>query len=264
MAETVRYEIEAGIARITLIAGESGNALNADSLTALSRALARAEGDPGCRAIVLCAEGADFCSGLDLTAVLADPTAIDPKIFRSFVDCLTIICHSPRPVIAGICGSVKGGGVGLAAACDLVIAAETATFMLPEVIIGMIPALIAPFLLRRLTLAQIRYLTLSSRSLDAQEAKALGLVDEVAASGLQAVLEKQIRRILRSSPLALAQSKRYFELLDPQDLNCNTAVALAQLEFWVKQPEVLDGLRAFAEGFSPSWFVKIGNQATAS
>jgi methylglutaconyl-CoA hydratase/polyketide biosynthesis enoyl-CoA hydratase PksH len=255
MTETVRCEIEPGIARITLAAAQSGNALNADSLHALREALAQAEGDEGCRTIVLSAEGSDFCSGLDLTTALAEPAGRDPRIFQDFIDCLMTIRRSSRPVIASISGNVKGGGVGLAAACDLVIAGEGATFMLPEVVIGMIPALIAPFLLTRLTLAQIRYMTLSSRSFTAKEANTLGLVDEVASGGLVSTTKRQIRRILRSSPQALTQSKRYFERLDSQDLNRHTAMAKAELESWVKCPEVLNGLRAFAEGFSPPWFM---------
>src|SRR4051794_17851779 len=80
---------------------------------------------------------------------------------RELLECLTLICNVPCPVIASIQGQVMGGGVGLVAACDIALSEDHVTFSLPEVTVGMIPALITPFLCRRLTLGRIQYLALS-------------------------------------------------------------------------------------------------------
>ncbi|MEH2207649.1 MAG: enoyl-CoA hydratase/isomerase family protein [Nostoc sp.] len=261
IVEAVRYKIDSGVAQIALVQPQTGNALNPSLINQLSQALQAAIADSSCRAIVLRAEGTDFCKGLDLEWILQQGGRPQIELFQSFVDCLQLICHSRLPVIACVEGNVTGGGLGLVAACDLVIANENVIFMLPEVIIGMIPALIAPFLLRRLTIAQLKYLTLSSRGIDSLEAKAFGLVDEVATEGMAITLNRQLQRLFRSSPEAIAASKQYFEQLYGSDLQRQTNIALNQLVSWLAQPGALEGIQSFTEGFSPPWFQKYRGKA---
>jgi enoyl-CoA hydratase/carnithine racemase len=126
--------------------------------------------------------------------------------------------------------------------------------MLPEVILGMIPALITPFLLQRMPIGRIRYMALSSRSLTAEEAHWSGLVDEVAVPDLHVAIEKQLRRILRSSPDALAAAKAYLGQLQKGERIRQTDAAIATLVSWLERPGATEGIRAFANGFSPPWF----------
>jgi len=259
MSNIVQVDNDAGVTWLTLCTPQVGNVLNAALIAALQGALAQANGDPACRVIVLRAQGADFCKGLDLAWTVAQQGQPDGAFLQNVVDMLTAITTADKPVIAYVEGAVSGGGVGLVAACDLVFAGAQATFMLPEVIIGMIPALITPFLLRRMPLAHVRYLTLSSRSLAATEAKGFGLVDEVAdatAETLAHLLEKQLQRLFRSSPAALAESKRYFQQLEQGQLAQQTALARRHLAAWLAQPTVATGLQSFVEGFSPDWWAK--------
>jgi methylglutaconyl-CoA hydratase/polyketide biosynthesis enoyl-CoA hydratase PksH len=149
-----------------------------------------------------------------------------------------------------------GGGAGLTAACDLVLCSREATFSLPEVMVGMIPALIAPFLLRRMSLARVRYLALSSRRIGAEEAREYGLVDQVATEGMQKALEAQLQRLFCSAPAALSQVKEYFDRLDGSDFHQQRQAAADELDQWLGRPRVLEGVRTFAQGFSPQWFEK--------
>ena len=179
---------------------------------------------------------------------------------HTFIDCLTLIARSSRPVIACVEGKVTGGGLGLVAACDLVLATSNASFMLSEVIVGLIPALIAPFLRRRLSSARVRYMTLSSRAINADEAWQFGLVDEVAKEGMMRALDRQLKRLFRSNPSALAESKRYFAELDGTTLERQVEIALKHATSWLSQPEVVEGMQSFVDGFSPPWWQKYSKQ----
>lgn len=254
MSTVIQYQNQSGVARIRLAAADSGNALNLPLVEQLSHAIQDASNDEGCRVITISAEGPDFCRGLDLEQVMDSDGKVDPALFQLFLDCLLLICESGKPVIACVEGNVSGGGVGLVAACDMVLAQQEVTFMLPEVIVGMIPALIGPFLLRRLTPARARYMALSSRGIKAPEANLFGLVDEVVTQRMSATLNRQLKRLFRSNPLALAESKHYFDKLENKTLRQQTDFAKKQLISWLSQPEVIAGLQTFAEGFSPPWF----------
>jgi enoyl-CoA hydratase/carnithine racemase len=204
---------------------------------------------------VISAAGPDFCKGMDFDFVLSRSSSLK-KVSAPFVECLMLISSSSKPVIGCVEGTVAGGGVGLVAACDLVIANESASFTLPEVIVGMIPALITPFLLRRMAPARVQYLALSSRTLSAMEAKTSGLVDELAEGGIHDVLRNQLQRLFRSSPAGLLEVKRYFDRLRGDQLRRDIQTALEQFDAWVEQPGVIESVRTFAEGFTPPWFQK--------
>jgi len=252
----VQCEIEAAVAYVALSAPASGNALNVAMLEGLKRALAQATSDASCRAIVIAAEGDHFCRGLDLEAALSESGLPDEAFVKLSLECLSRIRSARLPVIACVQGAVTGGGLGLVAACDIVIAEPQAVFMLSEVIVGMMPALIAPFLLRRLTPARLSYLAQSSRGIRGVEAREFGLVDELAEEGASGALHRQLQRILRSSPEALAESKRYIDALTSRDLAFQIDAATAQLLAWLSRPDVGQGIRAFAEGGVPPWFQK--------
>lgn len=257
MLSTVDYCLDDSVAWIKLIDIERGNPLNRSSLTALKAALEKAQGDSNCRTIVLSHSGDSFCSGMDFEAVFSPDLKLDTQSLRIFQDCLFLLKNSLQPVICCVRGNVTGGGLGLVAACDLVLASYGSRFMLSEVVVGMVPALITPFLKLRLSRSQIQYLTISSKGVLAADAKSLGLIDEIVAPGeLTGVLKAQLQRLMRSSPEAIAASKLYFSTLMAENLQQESEMAMECLLTWFQQPGIAEAIRDFGEGFSPPWFKK--------
>ncbi len=134
------------------------------------------------------------------------------------------------------------------------IAAGHVTFMLPEIIIGMIPALITPFLLRRMTPGSLRYLAISAKRINAQEAKNFGLIDEIALPEMEEALNKQIQRLFRVSPRAVAETKKYINSFSDENLERQKSEAMSALISWLSTPESINGIKAFATGCAPVWF----------
>nr|AIR74915.1 enoyl-CoA hydratase/isomerase-like protein [Chondromyces crocatus] len=258
VGERVRAVREGSVTRVTLTHPSTGNALDCAALEQLVGALRAAVSDAACRALVVSSVGPRFCSGADVFTQADDAPEREASM-RAFVECMTLLCASSMPTIACVEGDALGGGVGLAAACDIVLASEEVTFTLSEVIFGMIPALITPFLLRRLTLGRLRYMMVSSRAIPAREAREAGLVDEVVPGGeMEATLARQLGRIGRSSPPAIATGKAYLDGFGPGGLEARTSAAMALQQEWLKRPEVMEGIQMFADGFSPPWFEKLG------
>jgi enoyl-CoA hydratase/carnithine racemase len=256
----VAFEVDSQAALLTLTNGAGGNLLNGESLEALQAAVSRASADPDVRAVVLRSEGGPFCLGMDLgllQAAHADPE-LGKRTVALYVDLLSSIQASPKPVIALVQGAVKAGGIGLAGACDIVLAADSATFEFSEVILGLIPANVIPFLAGvRVPVQTLKHLVLTARTLSAREALRLNLADEVfpedqLAAGAKAVL----KAVFRASPRALAETKRFFGLLAGEDRERVRDLAQAKLLELIRDPEVLQAIRAWQDGMTPAWFAK--------
>jgi enoyl-CoA hydratase/carnithine racemase len=222
---------DGGVASVTLASLDTGNALDARMVVSLHEALTEAVHYPGTRAIVIRAEGPSFCSGLAREAAYHQGEVQHALIAR-FEACLTLLGTSPAPTIACVEGVAAGGGVGLAAACDLVLAGPEARFSLPEARFGLIPATIAPYLLRRLTPARFRALALSLRAIGADEGLTLGLVDERVEAPVEAALTHRLRQILKAMPEALSAIKG---LADAPDAPGEGGARLAA---WLERPDV--------------------------
>ncbi|MBM4131484.1 enoyl-CoA hydratase/isomerase family protein, partial [bacterium] len=164
------------------------------------------------RVVVLRASGAVFCAGAhlgemaaagraDLEANLAAATRLG-EMFRAVHDC-------PAPVVARVQGGAFGGGAGLAAACDVVVAGPAARFCFSETRLGLVPGVISPLVVERTGPARARDLFLTARAVDAAEAARLGLVDRLAAAGgLDAAVEAVVDDLLKAGPAALGEAKR--------------------------------------------------------
>jgi enoyl-CoA hydratase/carnithine racemase len=256
MQRAVRFTITDGVCHVALAAGANGNAINFDLIDGLTEAIDAAEGDETCRAVVLSAEGAAFCRGLDLEAFFVRGTLPERSRLRRLPACLARIRRARLPVIACVDGEVTGGGVGLVAACDLVLATGEARFMLSETIVGLVPATIVPFLLLRIGPARLRSMTLGTRGIPAAEAHTYGLVDELAEDGLDRALSAQLKRVFRSSPHALAEAKRYYDGLSAADFDQQIENGLDQFTRWLAREEVAQGVQMFGEGVAPPWFAR--------
>jgi methylglutaconyl-CoA hydratase len=213
--------------------------------------------DDGVRVVVLTGEGDFFCAGADIGYMretveysykenLADARGL-AAMFRAVEEC-------PKPVVAAVKGAAIGGGVGLVAAVDVAVAEEGTVFAFTEVRLGISPATIAPFVLRKIGYSHTRALFLAGGRFDAEKAQMIGLVHDVAQSGeLNAVVEEAGSRLLKGGPEALASTKALLRELrnaPPCEVTEITARRIVELR---AGEEGQEGLRAFLDKREPAW-----------
>ena len=255
----IALDIDArGIATLTLNRPEKHNALDGATLAQLHEALLRVEQDAAVRALVLTGAGVSFCAGADIAHMrsMLDATEqqnIDDALLLA--NCLRTLDELPKPVIARINGNVFGGGVGLVACADIAIAVDSAKFALTEVRLGLVPAVISPYVVRAVGSRQARRLFLTAAAITAEQARAVQLVHFVTASEhLDTEVESQMDLILRGGPNALAVAKKLVrDVTDIEDrgrLSQETAALLASLRV---SAEGKEGLSAFLERRNPNW-----------
>jgi enoyl-CoA hydratase/carnithine racemase len=228
--------------------------LTVASLEALSLSLDEAAADGEARGWVLhgTATGV-FCRGMDMT-VFAEGSVDASVSLRQFASCISRLRRAPRPTIAVVDGEVMGGGVGLAAACDVVIATPSSTFALPEALFGLLPGVVLPVLIERLTPQQARLMTLRGRTHDAAWAEKHGLADEIVpADQLERAASRTMRELSRTSPARVLGLRSWIhELvnLEPDAALARGAAVTANL---VRDPEVREAVRTFVEDGTPPW-----------
>jgi methylglutaconyl-CoA hydratase len=252
MTELVHLEIADGIATITLDSPHNRNALSAQLRGELRDHLSTAIDSEDARVIVLTHTGRVFCAGADLKesrGASAQSQGVNevPALFQR-------IWTSPKPVVARLAGPVRAGGTGLAASCDIVIAAEEVDFAFTEVRIGVIPAVITVPLVPKLDPTQLHELSLTGETFDAHRAARIGLVNSVVpADQLDAEVRRYTDMLRLGAPGALAGTK---ELLR-RPVTTTMADDLARLsEFSAAVfagEEGQEGIRAFGEKRKPSW-----------
>jgi enoyl-CoA hydratase/carnithine racemase len=244
----VRCEEGELVWRLFLGTGPGGHvALDPAGIEALAEAVEQAVA-AGARALVIRSEGAEFCAGMDLAAALrSEPEAMRAAMER-FAGCLELLASAPTATIAVVEGAASGGGVGLAAACDLVIAGPGASFALPELRYGLVPAVILPALEARLGARRTRRLALTGEVVAPAEAAPWGLVDVVAD-----VAAAALRSLLRSLPQAVAALKR---ITGPAGQG-----GVAQTAADLSDPELRAALTALlTDGQAPPWFARLKGQ----
>ena len=187
------------------------NAIDAAMMAEFFAAINKLARDPQVRAIVLAAEGKSFCAGADLAWMQAQFAASREERIneaRKFALMLKALNEVPKFTLARVHGPVFGGGIGLIAACDCVIASETATFALTEARLGLIPAMISPYVMAKIGEGGARRM-MSGRKFGVAEAMALGLVSKVAAD-LDGAIEAELEAMLQCATPALAAAKSLF------------------------------------------------------
>ncbi|MBN1271374.1 MAG: enoyl-CoA hydratase/isomerase family protein [Candidatus Aminicenantes bacterium] len=255
----VKTRIDSSLALLTLTDGREGNRLNLERLEELSSSMDAAFDDKNVRVVLLRSNGPAFCLGMDLERLMANQAEKHLEEAVSLYSSLLIgIIEAPKPVIALVQGDVKAGGVGLAAACDIVVTADDASFELPEVFLGLIPANVLPFLLLlRMTPSKARYVTLTGKKLQAEEARLCGLADEVfPRQDLEKELKSIIKRLMRASPQALARIKRFTGEMISEMLRKKCGEARKELIELVNDEKVAAAIKSFLNGGTPPWFVK--------
>jgi methylglutaconyl-CoA hydratase len=243
--EALRVERDDAVLHVTLARPERRNAFDAALIAELTEAFADV-GDA--RAVVLAGEGSSFCAGAD---VEWQRSAIDLSYDENVEDALRLyrmleaIDSCPAPVVARVQGYALGGGSGLVACADVALAAEDAVFGFSEVKLGIVPAVISPFVLPRIGPAARRYF-LTGERFDAGSALRIGLVHEVAAD-LDGALEGVVGELLTSGPEAARAAKR---LVREHPSGEEAAHVAARLR---TSPEGQEGLRAFLEKRRAGW-----------
>lgn len=246
-----------GVARLTLDRPDRHNALTGAMCDEIRAAAAAIDADPAIRAAVLTGAGASFCAGGDLGWMRAQLAAARPARIaeaRRLADMLFALNTLGKPLIGRVNGAAYGGGVGLMAVCDAVIAADDARFGLTETRLGLIPATIAPYLLARIGEGRARAVFFSARLFDAPEAQALGLVTRIAAPAtLDAAVDAELAPYFATAPAAVAAAKRLARSLGPRIDAAVIAATVERLADAWESPEAQAGIAAFFEKRPPPW-----------
>lgn len=248
----------AAVLHLTLDRPERHNAFNAELITALTDALQAAAGEPQLRAVVLSGKGRSFSAGADLDwmARLAQASEQDNLAdAQALARLMRTLDTLPLPTIAAVHGAVYGGGVGLAACCDIVLASQDTRFALSEVRLGLLPAVISPYVIAAIGARQARRWFATGQAFDAAQALAMGLVHAVVpADALQAAVDEQLALLRQAAPQACRSAKQLIARVsadtDPARQDQHNAQCIAALRAGAEGRE---GLAAFLEKRAPHW-----------
>lgn len=255
---TVRSDRRGSLAVITLDRPEQRNPLDRDTAEALLDAFRLAAADPGVRSIAITGAGEAFCAGGDLRQMgeFRHRSGAEAHAWpQPIVDLHQELLRSPVPVMAAVNGPAFAGGMGLAGACDVVLAVRGATFAMPEAKIGLFPMIIVAHLCRSLPRKLLLEMMFTGDPIDADEAHRVGFVNKVydTRDALDAGLDEYAARFARVGPQAVRLGRQAFSLL--ADLPASQALETAQffnVPFFLGD-ELQEGAAAFLERRRPSW-----------
>ena len=259
---TLRLEQESGIAQISLARPEVHNAFDDTLIAELTTTLEMLDRDPSVRVVVLTGSGTSFSAGADLgwmrrmaQASEAENRADSMRLARL----MRVLDGLSKPTIARVNGAAFGGGVGLIACCDIAIAVETATFALSEVKLGLVPAVISPYVIAAIGAREARRWFQSAESFNAAEAKRIGLLHVIESPGMLDVgIQRQCNLLLKAAPTAVAEAKllvrRVAQSADADAMDAANADLIARLRM---SPEGQEGLSAFLDKRKPGWIEQL-------
>jgi methylglutaconyl-CoA hydratase len=216
----VDYLVAEGVAHVTLNRPEKRNALNPELVRALHQALDRAAVDEAARVILLRGAGPDFCAGLDLTGIAAESTSMDRLgDAQRIADLLLAMRRNPRPIVGAVHGRALAGGCGLATACDLLLASESAQFRYTEVNIGFVAAVVTPLLRRSVSEKHAFELLALGDAISAREAHRIGMLNHVWPDAeFDTRVEEYVSSLARKSASAVTLTKSLLYHIDGMPL----------------------------------------------
>ena len=245
------------VARVTLNRPDLRNAFNDEMLADLLEAFGQIRDDPGLRVVILTGEGKSFCAGADLNWM---KRVVNYTFEENYEDSLRLanmlraIYSCPKPVIGRINGPAIGGGTGVVAVCDIAIASADAFFAFSETKLGLTPATISPYLLKRMGEKNLREFFLTGERFSAAQAAETGLVNAaVPADQLDTAVDAKVQAILTGGPAALTAAKELIREIGQRSLDDNgpyTAEEIARLR---KSDEGQEGMNAFLNKRKPRW-----------
>ena len=254
---TLQFSMEDGRALVALNRPDVHNAFNDQMLSELVDLFGRLRETPGARVVVVTGRGKSFCAGADLVWM---KKMVDYSYEENIRDsnqvseCMYLLHTLPQPTIARVNGAAVGGGMGLVTACDIAIASEEAVFGLSEVKLGLVPAVISPYVLKKAGEGRCREYFLTGERLSAERALAAGLVNRIAPpEELDSAVGEVVRMLLSSGPDALAVCKELLNTVPGMSLEEAkeyTVRVIADLRIGAEGQE---GMNAFLEKRPPSW-----------
>jgi methylglutaconyl-CoA hydratase len=258
LSDVIQIEREGFVGRVWLSRPEVRNAFNAELIAELAAAFSALGADAGVRAIVLGGRGKAFCAGADLGWMreMADYNWEQNRADAGrLAEMLWSIYSCPVPVVGRVHGDCYAGGVGLAAVCDIVVAAEPVTFCLSEARLGLLPATISPYVVRAMGEQAARRYFVTAERFSAAEAKAMGFVHELcAAEAIDAVVDGLVATLVANGPMATRACKKLVQDVAgrPVDaaLRADTAGRIADIR---ASAEGREGVQSFLQKRKPAW-----------
>ncbi len=255
--QTIRLAVDEKVARITFARPEVHNAFNATMIAELAQVFDQVKAEASVRVVVLTGEGKSFCAGADINWMRE---IIDYSYEQNLSESLLLaeVLHKlysfPKPTVAMVNGAAIGGGNGFLSACDIAVAAEEAYFGLSEVKIGLVPAAISPFVIRKIGESKAREYFLTGKRISAKKAQEIGLVNQVVPrEKLEDTVDELISLLLTSGPEALASCKELiFQVpqMSLEEVKEFTARMIANLRI---SEEGQEGMASFLEKRKPNW-----------
>ncbi len=254
---TVAIVAAGPLRRLRLTRPDERNAISAQMCDELMLAITALADDPGCRVVVLEGEGKSFCAGADIAEMKASGGKSFEQNLRDaerLSDMFRALDTLPRPVIGRVHGHCLGGGVGLASCCDVVVASDETAFAFSETRLGIVPAVISPYALRRIGASHARRYFLSGERFDALEARRIGLISErCAIEELDGVVVRVAEEMLAAAPDAIARIKgmiHRFTAVPFEEYRQFTPSQIAQARMG---EEGQAGLASFRDKVPPPW-----------
>jgi methylglutaconyl-CoA hydratase len=261
MYQSIITEVDDSIGILTLNKADRHNALDEALIAEITNGLLELEADPRVRVVVLSSTGKSFCAGADINWLrrAAGHTAQDNlRDARSLAHLLATLNELSKPTIARVQGPAYGGGIGLIAACDIALATYDSLFALTEVKLGLLPAVVSPYVLAAIGERYCRRYLLSAERFSAAEAYRIGLLHEIVPGEeqLDEAIGEIIDSLLKNSPNAQAECKALLRAVTGQpideSINEETAQRISRVH---ASPEGKEGLFAFLEKRKPNWIV---------
>jgi methylglutaconyl-CoA hydratase len=253
---------ERGVTTVTLNRPEVHNAFDNELTAMITDSLVGLQSDEQTRIVILTGAGSSFSSGADIGWMRSMADFTEEENYEDalrLAELMATLNTLGKPTVARVNGHAFGGAVGLVACCDIVIAAPKARFCLSEVRLGLVPAVISPYVIEAMGARNARRFFLTAEQMSARKARRVGLVHEVAKAGkLDRAVEDQVGMLLKGGPCAMRESKELVRMVDghhvtaDQALRQRTAEIIAQMRV---SGEGQEGLRAFLEKRPPNWIV---------
>ena len=216
--ELVQLRSEDGVCRLILNRPQARNALSMEMIESLLEAVEQLRNDEANRVVVLEGAGKSFCAGMDLKGVMNDPLQMGDML-RTLARVTIALRSIPVPTIARVQGAAIGGGCGLCGVCDFVVSHPEVKMGYPEIGLGICPAVVAPWLIRRIGAGNARAILLAGGTMPAEEALRMGLIDRlVPETELDTEVDGLVGKIASGGPKAIMVTKKWLNELDGPDV----------------------------------------------